>query len=216
MPPAEQPARGLPAGEGGSLDGGCAGRAGRSTPGAEHVVRSAGSATTLVLGPGLLGDSCRELLDSVLPHVAPAGLLLDAVPLTALADRPELLTGIADRTCSRRTPARRCSTMRTPTTSAARGSSTSATARWCPCAASSRHRTAGCRATRPATSASAPPGPATYRPAFVGGLLARGCSPAQAAVWGQHLHAAAGDRLTAGSAGWALPPASRWTSCRRC
>lgn len=31
----------------------------------------------------------------------------------------------------------------------------------------------------------------------IGGLLARGCEPAQAAVWGQYLHAAPGDRLTA-------------------
>jgi NAD(P)H-hydrate repair Nnr-like enzyme with NAD(P)H-hydrate dehydratase domain len=31
----------------------------------------------------------------------------------------------------------------------------------------------------------------------VGGLLARGAEPAQAAVWGQYAHAAAGDRLTA-------------------
>jgi NAD(P)H-hydrate repair Nnr-like enzyme with NAD(P)H-hydrate dehydratase domain len=31
----------------------------------------------------------------------------------------------------------------------------------------------------------------------VGGLLARGAEPPQAAVWGQYLHAAAGDRLAA-------------------
>ena len=31
----------------------------------------------------------------------------------------------------------------------------------------------------------------------VGGLLARGAEPAQAAVWGQYAHAAAGDRLAA-------------------
>lgn len=31
----------------------------------------------------------------------------------------------------------------------------------------------------------------------VGGLLARGASPAQAAVWGDHVHASAGDRLSA-------------------
>lgn len=32
---------------------------------------------------------------------------------------------------------------------------------------------------------------------MIGGLLARGCRPEQAAVWGQYLHAAAGDRLAA-------------------
>ena len=50
----------------------------------------------------------------------------------------------------------------------------------------------------------------------VGGLLARGCPPEQAAVWGQYLHAAAGTgspRASAGSASW---PASCWTSCPRC
>ncbi len=31
----------------------------------------------------------------------------------------------------------------------------------------------------------------------VGGLLARGCTAEQAAVWGQYVHAAAGDRLAA-------------------
>jgi NAD(P)H-hydrate repair Nnr-like enzyme with NAD(P)H-hydrate dehydratase domain len=31
----------------------------------------------------------------------------------------------------------------------------------------------------------------------VGGLPARGAEPAQAAVWGQYAHAAAGDRLAA-------------------
>ncbi len=30
----------------------------------------------------------------------------------------------------------------------------------------------------------------------VGGLLAGGCPPAQAACWGVYVHAAAGDRLT--------------------
>ena len=37
---------------------------------------------------------------------------------------------------------------------------------------------------------------------LVGGMLARGAEPAQAAVWGQYLHAAAGDRLV----GAARPP----------
>lgn len=32
---------------------------------------------------------------------------------------------------------------------------------------------------------------------IVGGLLARGATPAQAAVWAAHLHARAGERLAA-------------------
>ncbi len=184
---------GLPEDEDGSLDPDCA----------EQVVASCGSAAAVVLGPGLLGKAgARSLLERVLPDLhgdEGASVLLDAVALTALAGAPQLLTGLAGRVVL--TPnsgemaallegddregddAARAVAERYGAVVAVRGAVAAPDGRlW--------HDEAGGIGLGTSGSGDVLAG-------VVGGLLARGASPEQAAVWGQYLHAAAGDRLAA-------------------
>lgn len=181
---------GLPEGAGGSLDPGCA----------AQVVASCGGAAAVVLGPGLLGrGDVRELLRAVLPQIAEGAVLLDAVALTALAGSPRLLDHLAGRVVL--TPnagemaalqgddrregedAARAVADRYGAVVAVRGAVASPDGRvW-------RDEAGGIGL---GTS-----GSGDVLAGVVGGLLARGCSPEQAAVWGQYLHAAAGDQLSA-------------------
>ena len=181
---------GLAEGLDGSLDPGCA----------EQVVSSCGRAAAVVLGPGLLGkDSVRTLLADVLPGLTEATVLLDAVALTALAGHPDLLACVRDRVVL--TPnggemaallgdderegddAARAVAERYGAVVAVRGAvATPGGDLW-------RDEAGGIGL---GTS-----GSGDVLAGVVGGLLARGCPPDQAAVWGQYLHAAAGDRLAA-------------------
>jgi len=182
---------GLPEDAGGSLDPDCA----------EQVVASCAGSAAVVLGPGLLGDGVAGLLEGVLPDLArdaEAALLLDAVALVALAGRPQLLEGLAGRVVL--TPnggemaalldgderdgedAARAVAERYGAVVAVRGSVAAPDGRvW-------RDEAGGIGL---GTS-----GSGDVLAGVVGGLLARGCPPEQAAVWGQYLHAAAGDRLS--------------------
>lgn len=181
---------GLPEGEGGSLDPDCA----------EQVVASCDGAAALVVGPGLTGkDEARELLRRVLPVVAEGSVLVDAVALAALGGHPELLVGLAGRVVL--TP----NAGETKALLAGEEREGEDAARWLAERYGAVVAVKGCVA--------APDGRAWYDEAggvglgtsgsgdvlagVVGGLLARGCRPEQAAVWGQYLHAAAGDRLAA-------------------
>src|SRR4051812_17233886 len=75
---------GLPAEPGGSV----------SPAAAEALAGKAERASTVVLGPGLLGtDATRELHAALLPELSCDTLVLDAVALTALAGHEELLAG---------------------------------------------------------------------------------------------------------------------------
>ena len=183
---------GLAEGPDGSLDPGCA----------EEVVASCRRAAAVVLGPGLLGkDAVRELLTAVLPGLGESGstVLLAAVALTALAGHPELLEPVRGRVVL--TPnsgemaalmgddrreggdAAQAAAERYGAVVAVRGAIASPDGRlW-------RDEAGGIGL---GTS-----GSGDVLAGVVGGLLARGCDPEQAAVWGQYLHAAAGDRLTA-------------------
>ncbi len=181
---------GLQEADDGSLDPGCA----------EQVVSSCGRAAAVVLGPGLLGkDAVRALLTDVLPGLTEGAVLLDAVALTAVAGTPELLDGLTGRVVL--TPnsgemaalqgddgrdgedAARAVAERYGAVVAVRGAVASPDGRvW-------RDEAGGIGL---GTS-----GSGDVLAGVVGGLLARGCGPEQAAVWGQYLHAAAGDRLTA-------------------
>lgn len=183
--------RGLPADERGSL----------SPDAADEVVDALGGAGTVVLGPGLLGkDSVRTLLERVLPRLGDeVTLVLDAVALTALAQVSELLAPLADRTVL--TPnsgelaalldgevldelaASEAVVERYGAVVSSRG--------WvvAPDGRTWREEAGGVGL---GTS-----GSGDVLAGLVGGMLARGTDPAQAAVWGQYLHSAAGDRLTA-------------------
>jgi ADP-dependent NAD(P)H-hydrate dehydratase len=180
--------QGLPEGDEGSLDPGCA----------AQIAASCGSAAALVLGPGLVGKpGTRALLEALLPEVSGA-LVLDAVALTAIGGSPELLEPCRGRVVL--TPndgelkallgrddegedAVREVAERYGAVVAARGSIVSPDGRsWTDEAGGIGLGTSGS---------------GDVLAGVVGGLLARGCEPEQAAVWGQYLHAAAGDRLTA-------------------
>ncbi len=183
---------GLPEDEDGSLD----------PSAAERVVASCGSAAAVVLGPGLLGkQAVRTLLADVLPGLTEGSVVLDAVGLTAVAGSPELLEGLAGRVVL--TPnsgelaallegedlhgadAARAVAERYGAVVAARGAVAA------PDGSLWRDEAGGIGL---GTS-----GSGDVLAGVVGGLLARGCTPEQAAVWGQYLHAAAGDLLASRS-----------------
>lgn len=147
---------GLPADDEGSL---CAGAA-------DQVAGLAARCDTVVVGPGLTGGGVGELLAALLPRLAEATVVLDAVALSAVGARPELLAPARDRAVV-----------------AVHGGVA------CPDGRAWADEAGGIGL---GTS-----GSGDVLAGAIGGLLARGAEPAQAAVLGQYLHAAAGDRLAA-------------------
>ncbi len=181
---------GLPADDAGSL----------SSDAADEVAQALSGAGTVVLGPGLSGDGVRPLLERLLPRLGDdATLVLDANALTALAGRPQLLAPVAQRTVltpnsgelaalldGEQLPEREAAVAvveRYGAVVSARG--------W---VVSPDGRTWRLEAGGIGLGTS---GSGDVLAGLVGGMLARGGDPAQAAVWGQYLHAAAGDRLAA-------------------
>ena len=182
--------QGLPADAAGSV----------SPEAAPQLVEALRGADTVVLGPGLAGDGVRELLARVLPELGPdTTVVLDAIALTALAGAPELLAPVADRTVL--TPnsgelaalleGRELGEREASVEVAERYGAVVSSRGWvvCPDGRSFREESGGIGL---GTS-----GSGDVLAGLVGGLLARGADPAQAAVWGQYLHCVAGDRLTA-------------------
>ena len=181
--------RGLDRGDDGSLSPSCV----------DEVAEAAGSAAALVIGPGLLGDSVRPLLEGLLPRLSDTTVVLDAVALTALAGAPELLSplrgqvvvtpnsgelkALLDGEDREDEDAARWVAERYGAVVAVRGwVATPDGELWADEAGGIGLGTSGS---------------GDVLAGAVGGLLARGATPAQAAVWGQYLHAAAGDRLAA-------------------
>jgi ADP-dependent NAD(P)H-hydrate dehydratase len=165
---------------------------------AEEVVSRSERASALILGPGLLDqDGAHALLQAVLPALSGTPVVLDGVALRALADDPALLEGI--------------DAVLTPNTREARAllEGEELEGREAAQAVAQRY---GATVSSPGWVA-APDGRAWRVEAggvglgtsgsgdvlagLVGGVLARGAEPAQAAAWGQYLHSAAGDLLTA-------------------
>ncbi len=178
---------GLPAGDDGSV----------SPDAADEVVQAIGRASALVLGPGLLGtDETRALLDRVLPHVEDCAVVLDAVALTALAGDPSLTHRLGGRVVLTPNSGEMAAlsgddgelsagelAQKYRAVVAARGVvATPEGEQWTDEAGGIGLGTSGS---------------GDVLAGVVGGLLARSCSPAQAAVWAQYVHAAAGDRLAA-------------------
>ena len=182
---------GLPADEHGSL----------SPAAADQLVDTLGGAGTVVLGPGLSGGGVGMLLERLLPRLGDdVTLVLDAVALTALAKAPALLEPLAARTVL--TPnsgelaallgGERDDDDLEACRQVARSYGATVSGRgWvvCPDGRTWREEAGGIGL---GTS-----GSGDVLAGLVGGMLARGAEPAQAAVWGQYLHAAAGDRLSA-------------------
>jgi hydroxyethylthiazole kinase-like uncharacterized protein yjeF len=178
---------GLPAGADGSLDGRCA----------DVVIGLAERAQAVVVGPGLLGtEPTGELLAALLPRLPDVPLLLDAVALTALAARPDLaeqLHGPLVLTPNRGEAAALLGEELGPLDAARR------IAELYRCAVAT-HGAAADRDGRVWSDESGGVGLGTsgsgdVLAGIVGGLLARGAEPAQAAVVGQYAHGVAGDRL---------------------
>jgi ADP-dependent NAD(P)H-hydrate dehydratase len=181
---------GLPADEHGSIH----------PDAADRLVDTLGGAGTVVLGPGLSGDGVPTLLRRLLPQLGDdVTLVLDAVALTALATAPELLEPLASRTVL--TPnAGELAALLDGEQLEERAACTAVAGRYgavvsgrgwvvCPDGRTWREEAGGIGL---GTS-----GSGDVLAGLVGGMLARGAEPAQAAVWGQYLHAAAGDRLAA-------------------
>ena len=165
---------------------------------ADLLAERADGAAAVVLGPGLLSiEDTGELLSALLPQLS-GPLVLDAIALKALAGRPELLRGLRD-------------VILTPNSgelagllgddelegreAAARVASTYGavvvTQGWVVGPDGSAWQS-GNGGVGLGTS-----GSGDVLAGVVGGLLARGAEPAQAGVWGQYAHAAAGDQLAA-------------------
>ncbi len=182
--------QGLPDDGAGALEAACA----------EQVVASCGRASSVVLGPGLLGkDGVRDLLAAVLPDLTEGAVVLDAVALTALAGHPDLLGPVRGR----------C--VLTPNHGEMAALLGDADVEGDDAARHVAERYGAVVAVRGLVAAPdgqlwrdeaggaglGTSGSGDVLAGAIGGLLARGCSPEQAAVWGQYVHAAAGDRLAA-------------------
>lgn len=165
---------------------------------ADEVASRAESVTALVVGPGLLDEEpAADLLQGVLPRLEGTPVLLDGQALRALARDPSLLRGVAavltpnsselahllggDELAGRE--AAEQAARRYDAVVCAPGWVAAPDGRvWCVEAGGIGLGTSGS---------------GDVLAGLVGGVLARGAEPAQAAVWGQYLHAAAGDLLTA-------------------
>jgi hydroxyethylthiazole kinase-like uncharacterized protein yjeF len=157
-------------------------------------------ADAVVIGPGLLdAASARELLAELLPACR-AGIVLDAVALSALGADSGVLDGVRERVVL--TPnAREAGAL----LGRDEAPEDEATAR----AIAQRHGAlvtlrgwtvdpdGGCWHDETGDVGLGTSGSGDVLAGAVAGLLARGADPAQAAVWGAHLHAAAGDGLAA-------------------
>jgi ADP-dependent NAD(P)H-hydrate dehydratase len=181
---------GLPADAAGSI----------SPDAADQLVEVLGGAGTVVLGPGLSGDGVPTLLQRVLPELGDeTTLVLDAVALTALAKAPELLAPLASRTVLTPNSGELAALLdgeqleeREACTQVVRRYGAVVSGRGWVVAPDGRTWREEAGGIGLGTS-----GSGDVLAGLVGGMLARGAEPAQAAVWGQYLHAAAGDRLSA-------------------
>jgi ADP-dependent NAD(P)H-hydrate dehydratase len=182
---------GLPAAPDGSL----------APSSAAELAGLAERAQAVVIGPGLLdADATAELLAGLLPRLTgEARVVLDAVALYALAGRPDLVDPVRGRA------------VLTPNGGEASALLDDGDAEGVEAARRIADRYGVAVATQ---GGAADPdgrvwsdesggiglgtsGSGDVLAGVVGGLLARGAEPAQAAVFGQYAHAAAGDRLTA-------------------
>ena len=181
---------GLPADEHGSI----------SADAADRLLDTLGGAGTVVVGPGLSGGGVLPLLQQLLPRLDDdVTVVLDAVALTALAKAPELLEPIASRTVLTPNSGELAALLggeqleeQAACTAVVEKYGAVVSGRgWvvCPDGRAWREEAGGIGL---GTS-----GSGDVLAGLVGGMLARGAEPAQAAVWGQYLHAAAGDRLAA-------------------
>ncbi|MCU1592293.1 MAG: NAD(P)H-hydrate dehydratase [Frankiales bacterium] len=166
---------------------------------ADRIVELAAEAATVVLGPGLLDEAATgALLTAVLPRLRCRWLVLDALALTALPGQEELLRELEgvvltpnDGELAALLGGEELTGRDGAAEVAKRYGAVVATRGWVvtPDGRAWRDEAGGVGL---GTS-----GSGDVLAGVVGGLLGRGAEPAQAAVWGQYAHAAAGDRLAA-------------------
>ena len=165
---------------------------------ADEVVSRSERATALVLGPGLMDkDGALALLRAVLPRLDGTSVVLDGLALTALAKEPGLLSGLpAVLTPNAGELAALLDGEELEEREAA-----AAVASRCSAVVSSPGWVAApdgrCWRVEAGGIGLGTSGSGDVLAGLVGGVLARGASPEQAAAWGQYLHSAAGDLLTA-------------------
>lgn len=161
----------------------------------EEVLARAADASVVVLGPGLMSkDGAGELLAAVLPRVGSTPVVLDGLALTALT--PSLLSGAT----ALLTPNDGELAALLDDSLEGQEAAVAAASRYCAvvCAPGWVAAPDGrCWCVEAGGIGLGTSGSGDVLAGLVGGMLARGADPTQAAVWGQYLHSAAGDLLTA-------------------
>ncbi len=164
----------------------------------EEVVRRCDRASALVLGPGLMDkDAALALLRVVLPRLDGTPVVLDGLALTALAKEPALLDGVTavltpnSGELAALLDGRELDGLEAAQDVASRYDAVVSSPGWV-AAADGRSWCVEAGGIGLGTS-----GSGDVLAGLVGGVLARGATPEQAAAWGQYLHSAAGDLLTA-------------------
>jgi ADP-dependent NAD(P)H-hydrate dehydratase len=178
----------LPAGDGGSLDASCV----------DEVCALAERAQAVVVGPGLLGrEPTGRLLEALLPQLPDVPVVLDAVALGALARAPQTAASAHGRL------------VLTPNAGEAVELLDGQDLAGCEAALAVARRYGAAVAVQGGVADAdgrvwadesgniglGTSGSGDVLAGAVAGLLARGAEPAQAAVFGQYLHGAAGDLL---------------------
>jgi hydroxyethylthiazole kinase-like uncharacterized protein yjeF len=165
---------------------------------ADEVVGRSERATALVVGPGLMDkDAGLELLRGVLHRLEDTPVVLDGLALTALAREPSLLDGVTavltpnSGELAALLDGRELEGLEAAQEVAGRYGAVVSSPGWV-AAPDGRSWCVEAGGIGLGTS-----GSGDVLAGLVGGVLARGASPEQAAVWGQYLHSAAGDLLTA-------------------
>jgi ADP-dependent NAD(P)H-hydrate dehydratase len=166
---------------------------------AAEVGAAAERAAAVVVGPGLLGSSVAALLEALLPALAGRSVVLDAVALRSVAGAPELLAPLEGDAVLTPNSAELTALLGGEKREGLDAARTVADRYRAVVAMQGWVATPGgeCWADEAGGVGLGTSGSGDVLAGAVGGLLARGASPAQAAVWGQYLHAAAGDRLAA-------------------
>ena len=165
---------------------------------ADEVVARSDRAAAIVLGPGLMdADGALALLRGVLPRLDGTPVVLDGLALTALAKDASLLQGVTAVLTPNSGEAaallggEELDALEAAQAVASRYGAVVSSPGW---VAAPDGR---CWCVEAGGIGLGTSGSGDVLAGLVGGALARGADPAQAGVWGQYLHSAAGDLLTA-------------------
>lgn len=160
----------------------------------------ASKADVVVIGPGLFeGDETTSLLEAVLGSLGDdTAVVVDACALASIAERPELLKDCAARTVLTPNLGEGAVLLGRDLGDDIDGAAAEL-AKKLGCVISLFGHIAdpegGAWRDETADSGLGTSGSGDVAAGLVGGLLARGATPSQAASWGAHVHAAAGQRL---------------------